>query len=287
MRKRVCFFGDSITQNGEWIAEVLEKVCDRAILINCGVGGDTATNALARLDGDCLVHLPDTVVVMFGMNDVGYSLYEGDGNAEKKDQQIEKFKKSLRRVVETIRLRKATPILCTPTPYDDITYAKNTTNKGLARCAAFVRELTEEYGLVCVDFFAEMYPLMKKETLIAEDHIHPNLRGRHYMAQIFMKTLGITDTIDDSDFSPSKKNRARMETEHLYRLIKLAEWCFLYDVTTNSEMTAKQILECAEKRRAECNVEWIKNMYTVYIENACTQDRVLGTLICRTLEMCP
>ena len=43
---------------------------DEVKVINAGVSGNTTVNALARIDEDVLVHQPDLVTVMFGMNDM-------------------------------------------------------------------------------------------------------------------------------------------------------------------------------------------------------------------------
>ena len=45
-------------------------------VINAGIGGTTAKQALARLDRDVLSHRPDLVTVCFGLNDVNYPLDE-------------------------------------------------------------------------------------------------------------------------------------------------------------------------------------------------------------------
>ncbi len=43
-------------------------------VINSGVGGDSATYALCRLERDVVTHNPDLVIVCFGLNDCGYAL---------------------------------------------------------------------------------------------------------------------------------------------------------------------------------------------------------------------
>lgn len=51
---RICFFGDSITAAGLWIREFTDYLLtyhrDKRILpFNCGVPGDSASNAVRRL----------------------------------------------------------------------------------------------------------------------------------------------------------------------------------------------------------------------------------------------
>ena len=82
-------FGDSVTHgctasgtfNHETVyhnlvkKEILKK---RDVIpvnvINSGVGGDSATYALSRLERDVVDHHPDLVIVCFGLNDCGYPL---------------------------------------------------------------------------------------------------------------------------------------------------------------------------------------------------------------------
>ena len=75
--KTICFLGDSITRRGYWIAEIFEHLKGSGTVVyNCGVSGDSASHAIPRLYTDCLSRTPDTVVMMFGMNDIGRTLYE-------------------------------------------------------------------------------------------------------------------------------------------------------------------------------------------------------------------
>ena len=119
--KTICFLGDSITRRGYWVAEIFAYLRrdHNTRVFNCGVSGDSATGAIARLYTDCLSRSPDTVVMMFGMNDIGRSLYdEGAGDqTEKRDARIEAYKASIRTLAETIRSLGIELILCTPTPY--------------------------------------------------------------------------------------------------------------------------------------------------------------------------
>lgn len=83
----ICFFGDSITQGsfeidtcdqlsvyhhrlGEMLKDLFPKMPIN--IINAGRGGDTTTDALARMERDVLCHHPDITVVYFGTNDVWY-----------------------------------------------------------------------------------------------------------------------------------------------------------------------------------------------------------------------
>ena len=61
-------------------------------VINAGIGGTTAKQALARLERDVLSHHPDLVTVCFGLNDVNYPL----------DEYIDSMREILVRCRETV-----------------------------------------------------------------------------------------------------------------------------------------------------------------------------------------
>ena len=108
---RVVIFGDSISfDNGKkdwthWTA-ALKKRFDLD-LINAGVGGNTTTQALARIDKDVLDKRPDFVLISFGMNDhvmravdtpkVPLAIYESN----------------LTTIVQKVRAAGATPVFIT------------------------------------------------------------------------------------------------------------------------------------------------------------------------------
>ncbi len=79
---RVVCFGDSVTgvyyHTGsrraytDMLGIALRKLAPQAKveMINAGISGHTTENALARIDRDVIVHKPDLVTVMFGLNDM-------------------------------------------------------------------------------------------------------------------------------------------------------------------------------------------------------------------------
>lgn len=72
---RICFVGNSITNNGEFHHNILLYYITRfptqpVRYYNCGISGDFAGGVLNRMEDDILVHQPAHVVIMLGMNDV-------------------------------------------------------------------------------------------------------------------------------------------------------------------------------------------------------------------------
>ena len=89
---RVVCFGDSITHNQYWTRHIdnyyLTRFPEaRIMFFNGGVGGDTASGCLSRLDEDVTQKRPTAITVMFGMNDVGISQYAEKPTSVQRDEQ--------------------------------------------------------------------------------------------------------------------------------------------------------------------------------------------------------
>ena len=293
--KTVCFLGDSITRRGYWIAEILEHFKTRGIVAyNCGVSGDSASHAISRLYSECLNRTPDTVVMMFGMNDIGLTLYEeGTSDTEdKKRARLEVYARSVRRLCEMLDEAGCDVILCTPTPYNDVTPSdrkKCAANEGLRACAAIVRGLADDLGIPCVDFFAELTPMLGKEYTTLPDLVHPTPESHHPMAQIFLRTLGWIDTYDPTPFLPmSEEAQARYDVEQHLREIHFIEWNQMYGERTKRKMTHADFLSLAEKRLEkartagdERQIKW----YETYLATVENREEYESELVWRTLRM--
>lgn len=118
------FLGDSVTQGCFEIYQVgdgsIQCVCDyKSVyhnrlrdrlsvmfphapvnIINAGISGDSASNALQRMDRDVLRYYPDLIVVSFGLNDAAGSGIEGIGEFKSSLSNI--FKKTQNTGAEVI-----------------------------------------------------------------------------------------------------------------------------------------------------------------------------------------
>ena len=81
-KKRIIFFGDSITQAGVQptgyitrLKQMLDekKIGDKYELIGAGIGGNKAYDLYLRMDDDVLAKKPDAVVIWVGVNDVWHN----------------------------------------------------------------------------------------------------------------------------------------------------------------------------------------------------------------------
>lgn len=286
----ICFFGDSITEAGLWESEIFSYFVDnfnekRIKVYNCGSGGDTSTDALERVYGECLAFSPSYVAVMFGMNDVGRQYYENDEpeNLKMRDVALEKYKKSMASVAEIITSSGAELILCTPTRYDDFDKTSatpiNAVNDGLEKCAEFVRELAEKYNCMLVDFHKEMLQFTKlSERIINDDRVHPNAYGHHLMAQVFLKTLGLTDKIDYNPYVENEINNRRRLAENVCIRIRLAENFMRWSNFDKNTHTVEQRKEWL-KSYDTMGQEWRENVVKEYIKYADYKDNCIAELV--------
>ena len=123
----VCFLGDSITHGGAFHAMIYDYYLTRfpgrtVHFVNAGIAGDTAGGAMGRLKEDVFSKSPSTVVVMFGMNDVGRSNYVADPTPQQKEAQTRAMRghranmdKLLAHIQDETGARF---ILMTPSPFD-------------------------------------------------------------------------------------------------------------------------------------------------------------------------
>ena len=84
---RAVFLGNSITDGGHyhsyiWLYYMTRFPYMNLEVMNAGIGGNTAADMYERLDGDVFGKRPTVLMVTFGMNDTGYTEYNGE-NAEK------------------------------------------------------------------------------------------------------------------------------------------------------------------------------------------------------------
>ena len=96
----IVYLGDSITHGGTYHSFInlfyLTRFPNANInMVNAGVAGNQAFHAIDRFEDDVMIHHPNIIVLMLGMNDAGvYSIQQNDTQAEKRAkllQQIETY----------------------------------------------------------------------------------------------------------------------------------------------------------------------------------------------------
>ncbi|OIR13628.1 GDSL-like lipase/acylhydrolase [mine drainage metagenome] len=207
---RVCFYGDSITEQRFYGMDVEAFVRTRypglkVEFVNSGVGGDKVTGGWAggidtRLERDVFPFKPNVVTIMLGMNDASYRPF---------DQKIfDVYRKGYEHIIESLQqhLPGVRIVLIQPTPYDDVTKAPffpGGYNAVLLRYSAFVRELAARHHLECVDFMTPLLNVLTKAQAenpklageVLPGRIHPSPVGELVMAQALLKAWNASPTV--------------------------------------------------------------------------------------------
>ena len=286
----ICFFGDSITADGRWIAEVYQNLHSKKIkCYNCGVPGATAFDSHPRLHSHCLIHNPDYVVIMFGMNDITREMYSPDCTHPEKEKikegSLNKNREYMELIVNDCIAHCATPILCSPTPCDEFNEkeAKNLyCNAGLAKCADNVERIAEKYHCPVVDFQRELLKLIPQMDIIGPDRVHPNELGHHVLAQIFMKSLGIIDAVDfNTPFKIEEWNSKRYEVEQRLARLNFVDYCILEKIDRERKLTLEERKNEINKKYDECEDKnsFIPQAYLNYIANIDFKENLISELV--------
>ncbi len=210
--ERVVFFGDSITHYGKWWPNIwcgyaAQFTNNSPLFFNAGFSGDRASRALSRLDRDVFSKNPDTVCVMFGMNDVGRPSYTVENSAADQAAQkvaLETYRDSMDQLLKRITEKGIRCIVVTPSPYDQTMVNPNVRelnpgyNDGLVTAARIATELAQKYTCDVVDFHEPMTRMNAEKqandpsaTIIGLDRIHPGNEGSKIMAELFLEAQGI------------------------------------------------------------------------------------------------
>lgn len=201
---KVCFVGNSITNNGEyynnlWMYYATRFPGEKIRFYNCGISGDVAGGILKRMDKDILVHQPTHAVMMIGMNDVKRDLYgKPDANDSLKEGALAIYNSNTDTAVKILKSRVGNVILLKPSIYDQTAAIETENllgvNDALQRCAEQMFTLSEKYHTGLVDFQTILLRINKEEqgkdpafTIIGKDRVHPLSAGHFVMAYQFLK----------------------------------------------------------------------------------------------------
>lgn len=209
---RVCFYGDSITEQRFYGVDVETYVLTRfpglkVKFVNSGVGGDTVRGGWAgpidlRLARDVFPFKPNVVTIMLGMNDGKYTSFN-DSHFADYTNGYEHIIHSLQQHLPGVKI-----VLIQPTPYDDVTYEPlfpGGYNAVLLRYAAFVKQLAAEHNFLCVDFMTPLVNVMQQAQLqgtnisrqVIPGRIHPSPASELVMAQSLLQAWNAPATVTD------------------------------------------------------------------------------------------
>lgn len=198
-KKRVIFFGDSITQQGAFkggfIRRIdsmyqLEKKGDSFEFLGAGVSGDKVYDLYLRLEEDVISKNPDVVVIYIGVNDVWHKVLLHTGT------DADKFEKFYNAILTKLKDKNIKVILCTPAVIGERTDITNQQDGEMNSYSNIVRSLAQKNNLPLVDlrqkfidYNKQNNPENKESGILTKDRVHLNERGNQVVAEEMWKAI--------------------------------------------------------------------------------------------------
>ncbi len=199
-KKRIVFFGDSITQmgvnKGGYIDQIQTTVNKKGLqnkyeLIGAGIGGNKVYDLYLRMEEDVLSKKPDMVLIYVGINDVWHKT-SGIGT------DIEKYEKFYIAIIKKLQAKKIKVIVCTPSVIGEKKSNTNPQDDDLDKYSDVIRKLATTYNCTLVDLNAAFADYEEKNNaenkesgILTTDKVHLNEKGNKLVADEVMKALSI------------------------------------------------------------------------------------------------
>jgi lysophospholipase L1-like esterase len=198
-KKKIVFFGDSITEAGvkpggyiQQIGELAsqEKASGKYEFIGAGIGGNKVYDLYLRVDNDVLSKAPDVVIIYIGVNDVWHKRSYGTGT------DADKFEKFYVALIKKLQEKNIEVILCTPAVIGERTDSSNELDGDLNLYSNIIRSLAKENNLRLIDLrnaFTEYNRKNNTENkeagILTSDRVHLNAAGNKLVAGEMWKVI--------------------------------------------------------------------------------------------------
>jgi lysophospholipase L1-like esterase len=199
VKKKIVFFGDSITQAGVkpggYITRINDLISkegksDQFELIGAGIGGNKIYDLYLRIDDDVIAKSPDVVFIYVGVNDVWHKRSFGTGTDP------DKFEKFYSAVISKLQAKNIKVVLCTPAAIGERTDSSNEQDGDLNFYSSIIRKLAAKNNLPLVDLRKSFidYNLKsnaenKESGILTTDRVHLNDTGNQLVADEMWKVL--------------------------------------------------------------------------------------------------
>ena len=198
-KKKVLFFGDSITQMGVQKGGYIDVLNtqikaagkeDQYELVGAGIGGNKIYDLYLRMEKDVLAQHPDLVVIWVGVNDVWHKASFGTGT------DYDKFGIFYDAVVKKIQATGAKVVVVTPAAIGEKTDYSNAQDGDLNQYSAWIRKYAAENQLGLVDLRKTFHeysvannPANKESGILTYDRVHLNDKGNAHVAEEMWKMI--------------------------------------------------------------------------------------------------
>jgi len=198
-KKKVIFFGDSITQAGVnpggYIVKVSElaaadNVASQYDFVGAGIGGNKVYDLYLRMEDDVLSKNPQIVVIFVGVNDVWHKRTSGTGT------DLDKFEKFYTALIKKLKEKNCKIALCTPAAIGERTDFSNELDGDLNTYAKVIRNLAKNNNLPLIDLRKAFLDYNLKENkenkesgILTTDRVHLNEKGNQLVADEMWKVI--------------------------------------------------------------------------------------------------
>lgn len=198
-KKKIIFFGDSITRAGvepsgyiTRMQEMLQKkdMSDSYELSGAGISGNKVYDLYFRLEEDVLAKKPDMVIIWVGVNDVWHKRSNGTGT------DADKFEKFYAAIIKKLQAQKIAVYLCTPAAIGEKTDFTNELDGDLNKYSEIIRNLAKtnnchliDLRKVFLDYNLKNNPTNIESGILTSDGVHLNEKGNAFVAEKMMTEI--------------------------------------------------------------------------------------------------
>ena len=191
-KKKVIFFGDSITElgvkPGGYITK-MDSICKAEgrsaefEFAGSGISGNKVYDLYLRLEDDVLAKKPDIVVIYVGVNDVWHKTLLGTGTDP------DKFEKFYLAILKKLKDNNIKAVLCTPAVVGEKIDMSNPLDGDLNRYSNIIRDIAKKNTLVLIDlrqkfldYLKDNNPDNQEKNILTYDKVHMNAKGNEFLA---------------------------------------------------------------------------------------------------------
>jgi lysophospholipase L1-like esterase len=198
-KKKILFFGDSITQQGAGPNGYIKKfdsilsqkgLSSRYETIGAGISGNKVYDLYLRMDSDVLAKSPDAVVIFIGVNDVWHKRTSGTGT------DADKFEKFYNAIIQKLKAKNIAVYLCTPTSIGEKNDFTNPQEGELNAYSAIIRKIASDNKCPVIDLRQAFTDYLrvnntdnKDRGILTTDGVHLNMTGNIFVAQTMFDVL--------------------------------------------------------------------------------------------------
>ena len=168
----------------------LQGKAEQYELVGAGVSGNKVYDLYLRMEEDVLAKEPDIVVIYIGVNDVWHKRTSGTGTDP------DKFEKFYQAIINKLKAKNITVILCTPATIGEKTDFSNPLDGDLNEYSKIIRNIAQKNSLSVVDlrksfldYDIKNNPDNKTKDILTSDGVHLNAKGNQLVADEMWKVI--------------------------------------------------------------------------------------------------